>query len=92
MLVAVVWTSLFGGLSACAAEKTKAKTEKKWEITKEQRQKMAEMHEKMAACLKSDKPFEECHKQMASSCSGGCGMMGSGHHHESCAMHDDDAD
>jgi hypothetical protein len=32
--------------------------------TKEQREKMAEAHEKMAACLRSDKAIEECHAEM----------------------------
>jgi hypothetical protein len=32
--------------------------------TKEQREKMAEAHEKIAACLRSDKPIEECHAEM----------------------------
>jgi hypothetical protein len=30
----------------------------------EARQQMAEAHEQMAACLRSDKPFEECRSQM----------------------------
>lgn len=33
-------------------------------LTKEQRQKMADVHEKMAACLRSDKPIEDCHAEM----------------------------
>jgi len=32
--------------------------------TKEQREKMAEAHEQMAACLRSDKAIEDCHKEM----------------------------
>ncbi len=32
--------------------------------SKEQREKMAEAHEKIAACLRSDKPIEECHAEM----------------------------
>ena len=32
--------------------------------TKEQREKMAEAHEKMAACLRSDRPIQECHDEM----------------------------
>jgi len=53
-------------------------------VPKEDRQKMAQMHAKMAACLKSDKPMSECQKDMMSSCQkmmgeGGCPMMGMDH-------------
>lgn len=49
-------------------------------VSKADRQKMAEMHTKMAACLKSDKPMSECQKNMMSSCQkmmgkDGCPMM-----------------
>lgn len=51
------------------------------EPSKEQRAKMAEMHAQAAECLKSDKSFEECHKQMMENCpmarDGSCPMMGS---------------
>lgn len=50
-------------------------------VSKEDRQKMADMHSKMAACLKSDKPMSECQKDMMNSCrqmmgKDGCPMMG----------------
>jgi hypothetical protein len=49
------------------------------EPSKEDRAKMATMHEQMAACLKSDKKFSECHDEMMKSCpmmkSGKCPMM-----------------
>ena len=32
--------------------------------TKEQREQMAAAHEKIAACLRSDKPIDECHAEM----------------------------
>ena len=32
--------------------------------TKEMREKMAEAHEKIAACLRSDRPIDECHDEM----------------------------
>jgi hypothetical protein len=49
--------------------------------TKEDRQKMAEMHSKMADCLKSDKPMGDCQSEMMKSCKSmmgkeGCPMMG----------------
>jgi hypothetical protein len=41
---------------------------------------MADMHTKMATCLDSTKPLEECRQQMVESCSGSfganCPMMG----------------
>lgn len=54
--------------------------EKMPEPTKEQRTKMADMHSKMAECLKSEKPMKDCHKEMMDSCKeahdGKCPMMG----------------
>ena len=48
--------------------------------TPEMRQKMAEMHQKMADCLKSDQSIDECHKIMMKECPmhgmEGCPMMG----------------
>ncbi len=54
------------------------------EPTKEQRAKMADMHESMAKCLRSDKGMKDCHKEMKASCEkdkdGMCPMMhGHGH-------------
>lgn len=45
------------------------------------REKMATMHEQMAACLRSDKSIAECRSDMMKSCSEtvgsqGCSMMG----------------
>jgi predicted HAD superfamily phosphohydrolase YqeG len=54
-------------------------------MTPEQREEMAKTHEKMAACLRSDKPMMDCHKEMMESCKMGktsCPMMGDmGHMH-----------
>lgn len=52
--------------------------------TKEMRQQMAQAHDKMAACLRSDRDFTECRQEMMRSCTAqmaamGCGaMMGQG--------------
>lgn len=52
--------------------------------TREMREKMATLHEQMAACLRSDKSMSECRAEMQKSCqsmmgSQGCTrMMGSG--------------
>lgn len=49
----------------------------------EQRQKMAEVHQKMAECLRSSRPMSECRAEMANTCQemmgdAGCPMMGQG--------------
>ena len=71
--------AMLGG-SALAADKgtTPAKTP---QMTADQRSKMADLHEKMAACLRSTRPISECHDEMMKSCqetmgTGGCPMMG----------------
>lgn len=52
--------------------------------TKEMRERMATLHEQMAACLRSEKPVSDCRTEMLQHCrammgSQGCtGMMGSG--------------
>lgn len=51
--------------------------------SKEMREKMATVHEQMAACLRSDKPVADCRSQMMKSCEDtmgekGCPMMGHG--------------
>ncbi len=50
-------------------------------MTKEQREKMAVVHEKMAGCLRSDRALDECHGEMMKTCEeshgdGTCPMMG----------------
>jgi len=55
--------------------------------TKEQREKMATIHEQMATCLRSDKPIADCHKDAMKSCQDvmgteGCSMMGGMHGHK----------
>ena len=52
--------------------------------TKETREKMAVLHEHMAACLRSDKSISECHTEMMHDCRAdlgkqGCPMMEMGH-------------
>jgi hypothetical protein len=56
------------------------------EPSKEQREKMALVHEKLAACLRSDRSFADCHHEMESShteAMGGehCPMMEHKMHH-----------
>jgi hypothetical protein len=51
------------------------------EPSMEMRQKMATLHEQMAACLRSDKALADCRTEMMKGCQeqmgpDGCGMMG----------------
>jgi len=53
--------------------------------SKEMREKMAAMHERMAACLRSDRPVADCRKEMQQGCQAvmgkeGCPMTGMGMH------------
>ncbi len=43
------------------------------EMTTEQRQKMADVHEKMAVCLRSERPLADCHEEMRSACKASMG-------------------
>ena len=45
-------------------------------VTREDRQSIAEMHTKMAECLKSDKPISDCRREMMKSYSGIMGSRG----------------
>lgn len=51
--------------------------------SKDTREKMAVLHEQMAACLRSDKPIADCRDEMRKNCqttvgAQGCPMMGMG--------------
>lgn len=53
-------------------------------VSKETRDKLAAMHEQMAACLRSEKTFAECRTEMRTACretmnNVGCPSMGMGH-------------
>lgn len=69
MMSLVVLFSLLSA-SAFSQENAKANAPKgpTKEPTKEQREAMALNHEKMAACLRSDKNIISCHKEMRESC------------------------
>lgn len=83
MMIAILVCGFMSGGAVAQDAKTamSAKTNKKalTQVTPEQRGKMASMHEKMAGCLRSDKPLSNCHSEMQSSCRE---MMGS----EGCSM------
>lgn len=73
LITSLAASLLFASVSFAAAEKS---------FSPEDRQKMAQMHSQMAACLQSTRPMSECHQEMMKSCQGmmnkeGCPMMGS---------------
>ncbi len=77
--IAGAWLIALGG-SALAANPPAASSAP----TKEMREKMATLHEQMAACLRSDKSVTECRTEMRQQCQSMMGnqgcmrMMGSG--------------
>jgi hypothetical protein len=76
-VLAVAALSVMGAASLAATPPPSATA------TKETREKMAVLHEQMAACLRSDKPLADCHAEMMKSCKEsmggqGCPMMGMG--------------
>lgn len=77
----VIMTMLFFTFSELSFAQQSTDKSKRVEVSKDARQKMAEMHQQMADCLKSDKSFAECHKGMMANCpmmkDGNCPMMGS---------------
>jgi hypothetical protein len=74
---------IFGASAALAAEPP---SQGHPTMSKEQREKMATIHEQIAACLRSDKPVADCHKEAMKSCQDamGKGWCSSMHEH----MHD----
>lgn len=63
------------------------------ELSAEERQKMAVAHDKMAACLRTERPMTECEAELAESCSHmkgkKCPMMrGKKGHHEHHEHHE----
>lgn len=77
------WGVIAAFALASAAPAFAADPEKPVAPSAEQRQKMAEVHQKMADCLKSNRPMSECRDEMHQSCKGmmgeaGCPMMGMG--------------
>jgi hypothetical protein len=71
--------SVMGAVSLAAAQPAHTPAP----VTKETREKMAVVHEQMAACLRSDKSLAECHAEMKKGCKEslgdqGCPMMGMG--------------
>ncbi len=72
-------------LAGAALAESDAPPAKAPQMSAEQRSKMADAHEKMAACLRSDRPLTECHDELMKSCdqtmgAAGCPMMGGMRH------------
>ncbi len=79
--VAIGALSLLGGIALAAPPAATGGAT----VSKDTREKMATIHEQMAACLRSDKSIADCHSEMRKSCKDlgedGCPMMGMGMHH-----------
>lgn len=78
--VALFAMLIAGAAAAFAADEPKATPPAP---SKEMREQMASAHEKMASCLRSDKPFADCRSEMQTNCKSmmgeqGCPMMGVG--------------
>ncbi len=77
--------AIFLGVAAAwAADPPQGSSPAQAAPSKETREKMAVLHEQMAACLRSDKSIEDCRSAMMKSChdtlgAQGCQMMGKGH-------------
>ena len=73
-----VIVTLFGlGVNTHAADKNAPQKprEAQQQESQNMRQQMAQAHEEMALCLKSDKNMNECRQEMQESCSTGQGCM-----------------
>lgn len=80
---ALIAIALLLSASAWSADPPSATSATQAVPSKEVREKMAVLHEQMAACLRSDKSFAECRAQMKTNClqtlgAQGCPMMGMG--------------
>lgn len=80
LIGAMIVAAVAGSASAADQAPTSA------EPSKQAREQMAKMHEEMAACLRSEKSFEDCQNQMHQHCmkamgEKGCPMMGTGMQH-----------
>ena len=86
---------LSGQLALAEDTGKKASPMKMPTMTTEQRQTMADAHEKMAVCLRSEKALSNCHEEMMKACKegmgkDGCPMMGGkgkGMHHGDMMQH-----
>jgi hypothetical protein len=86
--------SLAGAVAYADTSSSKSSDKSKGmsEMTKDQRQKMADLHNKMADCLKSDRPLSECRQEMAKGCQDSFGKEGCpmGHHKQMSGIKGDE--
>jgi hypothetical protein len=66
--IAVASMVLMGGAGAASAADMPKGEHEHQAPTKEMREKMATVHDQMAACLRSDKAIADCHKEMMKQC------------------------
>jgi hypothetical protein len=71
--IAMMTLLLLSGATATAAD---APPPEHREVSKEAREKMAQLHEQMAACLRTDKTLQECHSEMMKNCQEQLGSTG----------------
>src|SRR5450759_4890233 len=81
----IYWSVIASVVMSCVAIAESGAPAAAPEPTKEMRAKMATLHEQMAACLRSDKSFSDCHSEKG--CQQlmgerGCPMMGMGMHNQ----------
>jgi len=72
----VVATALLIAMPASAAEPAASAPVSPGSPSKAMREKMAYLHEQMAACLRSDKALAECRSEMMSACRDTVGAQG----------------
>ena len=82
-MLLVAFVSVYGGGLAIAEDAKPTGEAGLKELSKVEREKMATAHEKMAACLRSDKTWTECHDEMRGFCqenrgAGSCPMWEKG--------------
>lgn len=90
MLIAAIMISSPIAFGADKDDKAAKIDKSSWmNMSAETRKQMADMHQKMADCMKSNKPISECRTNMMANCpmmkDGSCPMMG-------MMMHDYDDD
>ncbi len=82
VLVHVAFASLLPLSASSIFAQSNQPTSAERQTMSERHKTIAEMHSKMAACLESEKPIDQCRKEMADSCAssfnGTCPMMGQG--------------
>ena len=79
-LIACAATALLGSFAMVFAADAPAPD--KAAISKEMREKMASAHERVAACLRTDKSVDECHAELMKAHDSMMGAAGDKHEHD----------